>query len=521
MKQLKIIIEYGLYLFVFFLPIQTRWIIKYGESEYGTISLYGTDILLIILIVLFAVLKFQISNSKYQIPNTITHCHCEEPEKSVANEGRRSNPVNGAVCVGITSPAVRNDSKLLFPIFWFLIIGLELMIFISVFFAADKLIAVYKYAIFLLGIGLFWLIVNANYNKIKLVYCFLAGIFLQSCLGIWQFLAQSGFACKWLGMAEHDASVLGTSVIETISSADGIGERWLRAYGGMDHPNVLGGLLTVGLLITISLIVEFNKCKTEKFVICNLKFGENVKKESDFNNTQFRKKESQITNYQLPITSIFYLLLITCLFFTFSRGAWLGLVIGVLIMLAAMVIKKDLLGQKKLLQIILASSVLIFVLFSQFQDLVLTRLSNDTRLEVKSNSERIELYKDSWELIKDNWLFGVGIGNYTLEIGNRKSEILDDNVFIQPVHNVFLLIWAEIGIFGLLFFILIPLCIMYNLLFKNNLRSKNLILSVSLLAAISTMFMIDHWWWSLHFGVLLFWLVMGLLIIFEKSEELA
>ena len=71
-KKLNKIIEYGLYLLVFLLPIQTRWIIKAGElNEYGTISLYGTDILLIILAVLFIVAKFQIlnkiQNSKFKI----------------------------------------------------------------------------------------------------------------------------------------------------------------------------------------------------------------------------------------------------------------------------------------------------------------------------------------------------------------------------------------------------------------------------------------------------------------------
>ena len=58
MKKLEKIIEYGLYLLVFLLPMQTRWIIKTGELnggywEYGTISLYSTDILLAVLLVLF------------------------------------------------------------------------------------------------------------------------------------------------------------------------------------------------------------------------------------------------------------------------------------------------------------------------------------------------------------------------------------------------------------------------------------------------------------------------------------
>ena len=78
----------------------------------------------------------------------------------------------------------------------------------------------------------------------------MAGAFLQACLGIYQFFTQSSFACKWLGMASHNAQDLGVSVIETLS-----GERWLRAYGGLDHPNIFGGFLCFSILILISFFI--------------------------------------------------------------------------------------------------------------------------------------------------------------------------------------------------------------------------------------------------------------------------
>ncbi|MDP3043630.1 MAG: hypothetical protein Q8N21_04475 [bacterium] len=65
-------IEYGLYFLVFLLPVQTRWIIKPEASEYLTISLYGTDILLIGLLILFIVslfLKQRITNQELRIKN--------------------------------------------------------------------------------------------------------------------------------------------------------------------------------------------------------------------------------------------------------------------------------------------------------------------------------------------------------------------------------------------------------------------------------------------------------------------
>ena len=106
-----------------------------------------------------------------------------------------------------------------------------------------------------MGIGLFWLISSVEYNRRYLVGSFLISAIIQAFLGIWQFFTQSSFASKWLGMALHDASDLGTSVIQIIGS-DGFWQRWLRAYGGLDHPNILGGLLGIGVFVSIISIVK-------------------------------------------------------------------------------------------------------------------------------------------------------------------------------------------------------------------------------------------------------------------------
>ncbi|MEA3463640.1 MAG: O-antigen ligase family protein [Patescibacteria group bacterium] len=504
---LKRIIEYGLYLLVFLLPIQTRWIIRAGENEYLTVSLYGTDVLLILLVGLLLVIKFQ------------------------------SAPLADGPAGGADS---KSQIKFKIQSHWWFIAGLDLMVFISIFFAADKLIAIYRYGLFLLGVGLFWLIISAGYNKMKLIYSLLAGIFLQACLAIWQFLTQSDFACKWLGMALHRAGDLGISVIETLE-----GERWLRAYGGLDHPNVLGGLLVVGLLLFLGLFVTkcdssimAKRCGAEARAVDNdLQHGPTVSRGTagELWSRQIPailRDSGQIQNIVLLFAFCF---LLSALFFTFSRGAWLGLAVGLLAMFFATVIKEDLRGQKKLLQIILTSSVLIFILFSQFHDLAMTRLATGARLEIKSNVERMESYKDSWRIIKDNWLFGAGAGNYVKYNANprsaspaarerrsglaERSEYTNDNAkpnwYYQPVHNVFLLVWAEIGIIGPLFFIGLLLCVI------NRKRSKNLIVRIPLLAAMIAMFLVDHWWWSLHFGVLFFWLALGLLISRGESVKQA
>ena len=113
------------------------------------------------------------------------------------------------------------------------------------------------------------------------------------------------------------------------------------------------------------------------------------------------------------------------------------------------------------------------------------------------------------KILPDGKLIGIdqdGEILKNLRIKNQELRI-KNNIparHYQPVHNVFLLIWAEIGIIGLLFFIGLLLCVI------NKKGSKNLIVSMPLLAAMIMIFLFDHWWWSLHFGVLFFWLVLGI-----------
>ena len=491
MKYLAKTIEYGLYLLVFLLPIQTRWIIKAGVLnggpwEYGTYSLYGTDILLIIVLLLFVIHTVRSRIAGHRARNA-----------SLARRaGTRNdnNPLNPPLEGGQIN-TTRNDRML----HWF-IGGLVLISAVSVFFAASKPLALYKLGWLILGIGLFWLIVSASYNRLKLIYAIIFGLFFQAFLGIWQFLTQSSFANKWLGMASHDGANLGVSVIETIG-ADGIGERWLRAYAGLDHPNILGGIMAVGILMIIWQIIGIERVNNFQTI---------------FND--------KILKY---INSLLLIIFTAALFFSFSRAAWLGLAAGLMVLLFGAVIKKDWLAQKNILQTILISGAVIFILFLQYPNLAMTRLYAGDRLEVKSTNERVESIKNSRLIIKNNWLFGAGLGNYTLALSRQMPG--QEIFYYQPAHNVFLLALAETGVMGFIFFIGLLFVVVSDrrgrgkLVYSDDNRRllRSLLLprndSIILIALVVVM-SFDHWPWSLHFGVLFFWLMMGLAAS-EKRDE--
>lgn len=468
--RLEKVFEYGLYLLVFLLPWQTRWIVlpgelKQGYWEYGTISLYGTDILLFGLVLLFGVLwLWQRRIVNFQSP------------VQAGSTGRLAAILN----------------------IWYLLAVFELVVFISIFFSIDKTVAFYGYGKILLGISLFALIVKANYEKFKLVYAFLGGLLIQASIGIWQFLSQSSFANKWLGAAAANPADLGISVIETFNK-----ERWLRAYGTMSHPNILGGMLVMGMLLIIGLILarRRNKIGTQDTKQVKDKFK--ILKHSHL--------------FFSCLLNIYFLIFLTCLFFTFSRGAWAGLVAGVIILLFLAVIKKDLISQKLILEIILTSSILIFILTSIFSGLVLTRFSKDTRLEVKSNTERVASFKEASGIIKNKWLIGTGIGNYTKVL--EKNNPGKPSYIYQPVHNVYFLVLAELGIIGYISFFTVLLFIftLAIIRFTNSQYIKTS--SLAMIIAIFIMFLVDHWFFSFHVGILIFYLILG--IVYRENMKSA
>ncbi|MEA3449609.1 MAG: O-antigen ligase family protein [Patescibacteria group bacterium] len=431
--NIKKIIEYGIYLLVFILPLQTRWIFSPGEfnggySEYFTYSLYGFDILLFILIGL-------------------------EGTSIIIN---------------------KKDKTIKAPVLWILLGIFEFICFISIFFALDRTLAVFVYVRLLFVFGFFFVIIKSKYDKNKIFLSFIASAFFQSLFVVWQFVTQSGFANKWLGLAKHDPAELGVSVVEAVG-ASGHSERWLRAYGSLDHPNMLGGFLALALILIMFYRIKQNK-KVHLFFI------------------------------------FAYVVIGFALVFSFSRSAWLGLLLGLLIIALISIKRRALQAQKIIAQSILMISVIFFALFLIYPNLFMTRVSADSRLENISKEERISAIDTAQKISQEYSAIGTGIGNYTKAQAEIKK--LQYSYKLQPVHNVFLLIRSETGIFGILVFLVILLYYLQIII-----KSKENIYLIGGFILILIIFMFDHWLWSLHFGLMLLAFISGGVIKLIYSKE--
>jgi O-antigen ligase len=325
----------------------------------------------------------------------------------------------------------------------------------------------------------------------------LFSLFFQALIGITQFYLQESPAVTVLGMAHHEAGDLGAAVVENNNG------RWLRAYGSFDHPNIFGGVMMVATGLVLLQLLRSRK--GEKYCF--------LREIWDLVRIKINKRSKSIPCWEIgtKMLFVFFIVFVSALFFSFSRSAWLGLIIIFISLIVILALKSDWQEKMtKLLKTILLSLILLSPILIFNGDLILSRTLGSGRLEISSLTERVASFSNFESIISSSWLTGVGLGNYSLA-----AWLLNPNYqgwAYQPVHNTLAFIWAEGGILVLLSFLAVIISIIYNLVKRNNEDRYSLVIVLGIIA----LFFFDHWLASLHFGVLFFWLILGLLI---KKEE--
>lgn len=151
---------------------------------------------------------------------------------------------------------------------------------------------------------------------------------------------------------------------------------------------------------------------------------------------------------------------ITCLLFTYSRGAWLGLAVSVILFLCWRKEKKYLLG-------ILASPIAL--VFFDFRHLW-SRVNPLTLQYDSSTAYRLEIWETSLKIFQDNPFWGTGMGTVWYYIPQYSNSIA---TFIAHSHNLYLQLAVEGGFFGLIsFLILVGTIMLMNYDVFRNSRSR-------------------------------------------------
>ena len=448
-----------------------------GFNEYMTMSFSWADLLILVVIVVYAIKSIfrQVINPYYASP-----CH----EKSFKNVSRET-------------------FYLLVFLAW---VGL------SIFWSQYQPIAVYRFFAFI-EIGLFAFIAVKSLNNAKWLklafFAIIANGLFQSLLGIAQFIHNGSLGLRTIG-----ESIVGPN-IDGVAKIIINGEKHIRAYGTLPHPNILAGFLLFSLFIIISEFIQRKFLLTSSRPSLLQTSGESLPADEAGSSVRRENVPHETFLGVIPGWALSAILLITGLGFslTFSRSAFLGFFVGLIICFAEVAYMRPLHRIFKDKFKLLASSIILLIF------IIILLLANTSFFSNQSLQER-NLYQNvSYETILKHSLAGVGIGQFVISEYQKHPNL--ESWQYQPVHNIFLLVFSELGIVGLIFFLLWIFSIMEWGIGKNGntgllrlllLTRINICCIVFSFLAIS---FFDHYFWDIKLGTIV--IVLPVILIFALA----
>jgi len=333
------------------------------------------------------------------------------------------------------------NSKIVFKFFENkkVLIGL-LFLLINILFSRLPVISFYwfiKIIEFLIIISLAKKIITTLKEKLILAALFISGLF-QLILSLTQLVNKHSIQ----GIFYYFGERLLTLSTPGVAKASIQGIEFLRSYGTFSHPNSLGGFFLL-LYFFVLTYKKFNRYLVFKYLFLFI--------------------SSVLVFISFSKVAIISYLILNTLYFTLNTK------------FNCRVCK-------------ITRMVIVFVLSLIFLSATTDPLTID---------KRIELMKNSITIIFHYPIFGVGLRSYLIEQAKFPSQFY--LFFNQPVHNIFLLFFSELGIIGggILSFIILS-------------SIRNLIkLAPYLIMIIVFTGFFDHYWLTLQQNFLLIGLITG------------
>ena len=309
-------------------------------------------------------------------------------------------------------------------------------------------------------------------NVYKIIFM---GSIVQSLIALGQYIKQGSLGLRYLGESVVAPNLYGVAKI------DFLGQKIIRSYGTFSHPNILAVFLLVSICCVLWLVLKHKK----------------------------------------PVYLIGLPILVLGLILTFSRTTvFLGLIFFLLFFFYSWLKAKPLNFSRKMVtgsfSVFLSSVIAVFIVFSP---LLIQRFN--IQKEDQAVSLRVFYNNAAFNIIKKSPLTGVGLGNFIIKLREIYPSLASWQY--QPVHNIYLLIFSEIGLFGLIAFLFILF-----LIFKDYLRSKVYGLKLVFFGGLGIVFLVigfvDHFFFTINQGMLLFWLILGIIsskiTIVPKNKEI-
>lgn len=285
-------------------------------------------------------------------------------------------------------------------------------------------------------------------------------------------VALSASICAFIGVLEYFLGMaqIGWLDVEMFSSIGG------RAVSLFENPNVLGTYLVLGAPLTLSLVsIEKDRDKTRWF-IC-------------------------------------FAVIITCCVLTWSRGAWIGILVSVFVLLAT---------TNYFVSFTLASAAMIPLFVYVLPTSVLQRFISIGNLSDSSTLYRLNIWRGCIDMAEDYALAGIGVGEDAFLRLYPKYAVSGTEVAYHA-HSLPLQLLLSLGICGLFIF-LVVLFFFFQRSFSmmHNTEDKDLKSIVSAVVASVCGFLVnglfDYTWynWRVFF---LFFALMGIMCAADRISR--
>jgi hypothetical protein len=383
-----------------------------------------------------------------------------------------------------------------------------LFIYLNTTHAVSRPVAFYSWVKFFEYALLFYYIVKTKPSMRLLSIGVTIGMLYSSGIAIGQFLLQHSLGGIFWFLGERTFTVDTPGIARfplCLPSIFGCIE-FLRSYATFPHPNVLGGYLAVG----IPIILQNQKSK--------------IKNQID------RYQKEKIDVWLEGVRNAAIILGLIAVAVTFSRSAALVVVLYGLFR----VIQLFIFDKVKLLNTelgilntvfgirysVFKKATILFVILLFFVGLYV--LKNMSLLD-ESVVVRQDLMVSSLKLFQSAPLLGIGLGNFIV----RLPDVLTAHAvyFLQPVHNIYLLLLSEIGIAGVFLLLLFGFYLLNQRKLKikyqiSNIQIKNIHIFFTLhypLFVILVLGLVDHYWLTLQQGQLLLVMILGFSVVQLKE----
>lgn len=371
------------------------------------------------------------------------------------------------------------------PSFWkrWIIFALTIFLgvsFLSAVFSPHTALSIYSFVRLFLGMLLGFCVCKiVQYSKLfSVAWGIFVSSVVQSIIGASQFITGKSVGLKYFGEVVVDEAT--RQVART--SIDGA--LFLRAYGTMQHANILAAFLVIGFLAGVFLLFY-----------------------------SFRSGEKKIFRLATLSGGLFVVTLGIAV--TFSRSGWITFALSTLLFLSLLIFSPE--SRKIGVRVFITCVIIFSAVMMVFGWAIVPRASFEDG--EPSVDLRVDYLHIGRAIVLENPLIGVGIGNqveYAREKGLYGAFGVERTRDHQPIHNIFLLALSEIGLIGG-----IPLGLFFVYLFTLSLKSRKdarVVWLSSSLVGFFTLGMFDHFFWTTQSGIAMFWVVAFLLLFLTKEE---